>query len=60
MTKHSLYKFSGFMSTYTLLIFIIYLSVITFYTTQYNLKLKTIHNMSSFYDQKINQLFDKR
>lgn len=48
------------MSTYTLLIFIIYLSVITFYTTQYSLKLKTIHNMSSYYDQQINQLFDKR
>lgn len=42
-----------------MLIFIIYLSIISFYTTQYSLKLKTIHNINSYYDLKINQLFEK-
>ena len=59
MTNHFTYNYKGFISIYTMLIFIIYLSIISFYTTQYSLKLKTIHNINSYYDLKINQLFEK-
>ena len=55
MTNHFTYNYKGFISIYTMLIFIINH---LFYTTQYSLKLKTIH-YNSYYDLKINQLFEK-
>ncbi|PNZ70961.1 hypothetical protein E2556_08715 [Staphylococcus croceilyticus] len=53
MKKSFTFNTKGFISSYTLFLFIIYLSIITFYTTQFSIKLKTIHNINHYYDNAI-------
>lgn len=59
MRKHYIFKLKAFISPYTLMIFMIYLSLITFYTTQFGLKLKTIQNINNYYDRTIIEKFEK-
>ncbi len=53
MKKNYTFSVKGFISSYSLFLFIIYLSIITFYTTQFSIKLKTIHNINHYYDNVI-------
>lgn len=59
MRKHYIFKLKAFIRPYTLMIFMIYLSLITFYTTQFGLKLKTIQNINNYYDRTIIEKFEK-
>ncbi|RIM36125.1 hypothetical protein BU631_00985 [Staphylococcus caprae] len=51
--KPSFYKQKAFISLYLIVIFSFYLSIISFYMTQYGLKLKTIHNLDIYYNKVI-------
>ncbi|BGE82338.1 hypothetical protein SPETJ133_12930 [Staphylococcus petrasii] len=53
MKKNFTFNSKAFISSYTLFLFIIYLSIITFYTTQFSIKLKTIPNINHYYDNAI-------
>lgn len=43
----------GYISSYTLFILSIYLIIISTYSAQYSIKLKTIHNIQIYYDSII-------
>lgn len=43
----------GHISSYTLFILSIYLIIISTYSAQYSIKLKTIHNIQIYYDSII-------
>lgn len=47
------YSQKAFISLYLIVIFSIYLSIISFYISQYSLKLKTIHNLDVYYNKVI-------
>ncbi|MBM0791227.1 hypothetical protein D0401_08985 [Staphylococcus epidermidis] len=47
------YSQKAFVSLYLIVIFSIYLSIISFYISQYSLKLKTIHNLDVYYNKVI-------
>ena len=53
MTKTYFYKMKGYISSYTLFILSIYLIIISTYSAQYSIKLKTIHNIQIYYDSII-------
>ena len=44
---------NGYISSYTLFILSIYLIIISTYSAQYSIKLKTIHNIQIYYDSII-------
>ena len=48
--KSCLYSRKAFISLYLI---VIYLSIISFYISQYSLKLKTIHNLDVYYNKVI-------
>ena len=50
--KSCLYSRKAFISLYLIVIFSIYLSIISF-ISQYSLKLKTIHNLDVYYNKVI-------
>ncbi|AXZ23341.1 hypothetical protein D3P10_06350 [Staphylococcus warneri] len=52
-TKHYFYKQKAFISPFLMIIFSLYLTVISFYITQYSLKLKTTHNLEKIYKEVI-------
>ena len=51
--KSCLYSRKAFISLYLIVIFSIYLSIISFYISQYSLKLKKIHNLDVYYNKVI-------
>ena len=51
--KNLFYKMKGYISSYTLFILSIYLIIISTYSAQYSIKLKTIHNIQIYYDSII-------
>ena len=51
--KTYFYKMKGYISSYTLFILSIYLIIISTYSAQYSIKLKTIHNIQIYYDSII-------
>ncbi|APT16261.1 hypothetical protein BUM85_04845 [Staphylococcus epidermidis] len=51
--KSFFYSQKAFISLYLIVIFSIYLSIISFYISQYSLKLKTIHNLDVYYNKVI-------
>lgn len=51
--KSCLYSRKAFISLYLIVIFSIYLSIISFYISQYSLKLKTINNLDVYYNKVI-------
>ena len=51
--KSCLYSRKAFISLYLIVIFSIYLSIISFYISQYSLKLKTLYNIETDYNYKI-------
>lgn len=53
MKKTYFYKMKGHISSYTLFILSIYLIIISTYSAQYSIKLKTIHNIQIYYDSII-------
>lgn len=53
MKKTYFYKMKGYISSYTLFILSIYLIIISTYSAQYSIKLKTIHNIQIYYDSII-------
>jgi len=53
MKKTYFYKMKGYISSYTLFILSIYLIIISTYSAQYSIKLKTIHNIQIYYDNII-------
>lgn len=53
MKKTYFYKMNGYISSYTLFILSIYLIIISTYSAQYSIKLKTIHNIQIYYDSII-------
>lgn len=53
MKKTYFYKMKGYISNYTLFILSIYLIIISTYSAQYSIKLKTIHNIQIYYDSII-------
>ncbi|ATN03848.1 hypothetical protein EFJ22_02410 [Staphylococcus capitis] len=58
--KTSIYSQKAFISLYLVVIFSFYLSIISFYITQYGLKLKTLHNLDIYYDDVIVKTLKKR
>ncbi|MCC9117061.1 hypothetical protein LOY18_09655 [Staphylococcus capitis] len=58
--KTSIYRQKAFISLYLVVIFSFYLSIISFYITQYGLKLKTLHNLDIYYDDVIVKTLKKR
>ena len=53
MKKTYFYKMKGYISSYKLFILSIYLIIISTYSAQYSIKLKTIHNIQIYYDSII-------
>ena len=51
--KSCLYSRKAFISLYLIVIFSIYLSIISFYISQYSLKLQTLHNLDVYYNKVI-------
>ena len=51
--KSFFYSQKAFISLYLIVIFSIYLSIISFYISQYSLKLKTTHNLEKIYKEVI-------
>lgn len=55
--KPSIYDQKAFISLFLIVIFSFYLSIISFYITQYGLKLKSIHNLDNYYNHVIVKKF---
>ncbi|PNZ12407.1 hypothetical protein CD113_06730 [Staphylococcus simiae] len=51
--KQFIYNKPAYFTPFLLILLAIYFSIFTFYISQYSIKLKTIHNLESDYDEQI-------
>lgn len=59
MKKFYIYKLKGHVSIIFFGIMTIYLSIVSYYTLQYNMKLKTLTNLDSQYTSLIKDYIEK-
>ncbi|PTJ13161.1 hypothetical protein BU038_11775 [Staphylococcus simulans] len=59
MTKFYTYSLKGYLLPFTTIFFMIFILILTSYSYQYSLKLKTIHNLNIYYKQQLEQIVEK-
>ncbi|APR62088.1 hypothetical protein BTZ13_06910 [Staphylococcus condimenti] len=59
MIKRSLYRLNGYILPFTTIVFMLIVLIITSYSIQFGLKLKTIHNLNLYYTEKVQSLISK-
>lgn len=59
ITKFYTYSLKGYLLPFTTIFFMIFILILTSYSYQYILKLKTIHNLNIYYKQQLEQIVEK-
>lgn len=59
MLKNLFTSYTAYISPFVMLLFMLYLSIITLYSIQLVLELKTLTNIETYYDSQISHIMKK-